>query len=93
MILISWSSDDGKDVDEDVDDVQVQVKGGEDVLFRGDGVLVFPAQHQLSVVDEVKGEQKSTDRGIHQGQGLGFGQEYHHDTWKQIIYIQQQNNR
>lgn len=61
LVLISRSSNDGENVDEDIDDVQVQVKGSEDVFFRGDGVLVFPAQHQLSVVDEVKGEQKSTE--------------------------------
>ena len=48
--------DDHEDVHEELDHVQVDVEGGEDVLLGGQRVLVLPAEHQLRVVDKVEGE-------------------------------------
>ena len=36
-----------EDVEEEVDDVQVEIEGGEDVLLRADAVLVAAAHHEL----------------------------------------------
>jgi len=47
--LITRTADQGQDIHEDVDDVQVEVEGSEDVLFGTDAVLVFAAHHQLRI--------------------------------------------
>ena len=41
-------ADDHEDVHEEVDDVQVDVEGGEDVLLGAQAVLVLPTHHQLA---------------------------------------------
>lgn len=58
-----------EDGQEDVDDVDVELYGGRDVLLRGDGVLLAP-HDLLGVVDQEHGEQER-----HQGRvdGLGDG--------------------
>ena len=43
-------ADDHEDVHEEVDHVQVDVEGGEDVLLGTQAVLVLPAHHQLGRV-------------------------------------------
>lgn len=53
--------DNAQDVDEQVDDVQVQVEGGKDVLLGRDGHLVSAAHHELRVVDEVQAEEHGTE--------------------------------
>ena len=47
-------TEDGEEIHEEVDDVQVEVQGGEDVLLGAEGVLVAPAHHQLGVVHDVQ---------------------------------------
>ena len=47
-------AEDGEEIHEEVDDVQVEVEGGEDVLLGAEGVLVAPAHHQLGVVHDVQ---------------------------------------
>ena len=49
-------AEDGEEIHEEVDDVQVEVQGGEDVLLGTEGVLVTPAYHQLGVVHDVQAE-------------------------------------
>ena len=61
-------ADNEENVSEEVDDVQVDVEGCEDVLLRTEGVLVFPAHHELSVVDDVKGEDESSNTAVAQHQ-------------------------
>ena len=62
MKLISTTTyaDNAEDISEEVDDVQVEVEGGENVLLGTERVLVFPAHHHLSVVDNVEGEDESS---------------------------------
>ena len=43
-------ADDHEDVHEEVDHVQVDVEGGEDVLLGTQAVLVLPTHHQLGRV-------------------------------------------
>lgn len=90
-VLVPTNTDDGQDVQEDVDDVQVQVEGCEDVLLGGDAVLVLAAHHQLRVVHQVDGEQQSAEGSVHEGHHLA-GADYHQDdTWNdshiyQLLY-------
>ena len=64
VCLIFGPPEDGEDVEEEVDDVQVEVEGGEDVLLRAEGVLVLPTQHDLRVVDQVEREDQTANRGV-----------------------------
>ena len=61
---ILWISKNREEVEEEVDDVQVEVEGREDVLLRTEGVLVFAAQHDLGVVDQVEGEDEAANSGV-----------------------------
>ena len=49
-------AEDGEDVHEQVDDVKVEVQGGEDVLLGAQGILMAPAYHQLGVVHDIQAE-------------------------------------
>ena len=49
-------AEDGEDVHEEVDDVKVEVQGGEDVLLGTQGILVFPTYHQLGVEHDKQAE-------------------------------------
>lgn len=49
---------DSEYVEEEIDDVEVQVDGGEDVFFRGQG-----GHHHLCVEDEEEAEQDGADEG------------------------------
>ena len=67
--LFLSSTKDGEEVKEEVDDVQVEVEGGEDVLLGAERVLVIAAEHDLGVVDDVQREDdrahcRVTDLGI-----------------------------
>jgi len=42
-----------QDEEEEVDDVQVEVEGCEDVLLRREGVLMLPSHHQLRVKHQI----------------------------------------
>ncbi len=53
MVLVAGGPNDGEDEEEQVDDVQVEVEGGEDVLLRGQRVLVLPPEHHLRVEHDV----------------------------------------
>jgi len=68
--LTARQSDDGQYVHEDVDDVQVEVEGGEDVLLRTDGVLMIATQHQLGIVYQVNGKEHRSEGGIDQSDHL-----------------------
>ena len=54
LCLAPAVAEDGEDVHEEVDDVQVEVEGGKDVLLGAEGILVAPPHHQLRVVDDVQ---------------------------------------
>ena len=62
-------SDDGEDVHEEVDDVQVEVQRGEHVLLGAERVLVAAPDHQLGVVHDVEAEDDCPDPGVNQVQG------------------------
>lgn len=49
--LVACFAQNGQNVNENVDDIQVDVEGGENVFFRRNRVLVVAADHQLRVVD------------------------------------------
>ena len=66
--LISAVSNDAENVHEEVDDVQVEVEGGEHVLLGAERVLVAAPHHQLSVVDDVEAEDDAADARIHKVQ-------------------------
>ena len=59
-----WTSKDLQEVEEQVDDVQVEVEGGKDVLLRAEAVLVLPPHHDLSVVDQVDRKDQATTSGV-----------------------------
>ena len=50
---LAAAADEREDAEEHVDDVEVEVEGGEDVLLGRQRVLVLPPQHHLRVEDEV----------------------------------------
>ena len=54
--LIPATSKYEEDVEEEVDDVQVEVQGGEHVLLGAERVLVAAPNHQLGVVHDVQAE-------------------------------------
>ena len=49
--LVTRATNYSQDVQEDVDNVQIEIQSREDILFRRDGVLVFPTEHQLGIED------------------------------------------
>ena len=55
-----------EDVSEEVDDVQVDVEGGEDVLLWAESVLVLPPHHELGVVHDIEGEDEGSDGSVAQ---------------------------
>ena len=62
-------ANDGEDVHEEVDDVQVEVQGGEHVLLGAERVLVAAPDHELRVVHDVQTEDDCPDPGVHEVQG------------------------
>ncbi len=59
MALVTGDgADDDEDVEEDVDDVEVEVEGGEDVVLGVDGQLVLAAHDQLRVEHQEQAEQE-----------------------------------
>ena len=62
-------SNNGQDVHEEVDDVQVEVQRGEHVLLGAERVLVAAPDHQLGVVHDVETEDDCPDPGVDQVQG------------------------
>jgi len=73
------SSDNHEDVHEEVDNVQIDVQSGKDVLLGAEGVLVLAPHHQLCVVDNVKREDEGAHRSISNHCPLCLGQESHND--------------
>jgi len=73
-------ADDHEDVHEEVDDVQVDVEGGEDVLLGAQAVLVLPTHHQLSVINDVKGEDERPGTPEPDHHPFGFREEHEHDA-------------
>ena len=63
--LVPAVSNDAENIHEEVDDVQVEVEGGEHVLLGAERVLVAAPHHQLSVVDDVEAEDDAADARIH----------------------------
>ena len=63
-MLISAPGKYEEDVEKEVDNVQVDIEGSEDVLLRTEGVLVFPAHHDLSVVDQIEREDEAAHSGV-----------------------------
>lgn len=62
--LTARVANDGEDVSEKIDHIQVDVEGGEDVFLRRDGVLVFAADHQLHVEHQVEAEEESAQARV-----------------------------
>ena len=60
LVIAPHGSHNHQDVHEQVDHVQVDVQGGEDVLLGAEGVLVTAAHHKLSVVHDVQGENQGS---------------------------------
>ncbi len=66
-----------QDGQEDVDHVDVELDGGEDVLLGGDGVLFAP-HDLLGVVDQEHREEEGHQSGVDGvGDRVGLGQEKH----------------
>ena len=63
-LIWSRSTHDHEDIHEEVDHVEVDVEGGEDVLLGVEGVLVVASHHQLSVVDQIEREDESSSRPV-----------------------------
>ena len=80
FLVASCGPDDEQNVHEQVDDVQIEVEGGEDVLFGVEGVLVLPAEHQLSVVDDEQGEDQRAESTVSDHGVLVVGDEDHDDA-------------
>merc|ERR1712113_799304 len=59
-----------KDVEEDVENVEVDGDGCENVLLGGDRVLVVATHHHLSIVDEIDGEDEDADAAVGEGEEL-----------------------
>ena len=64
VCLIFGPPEDGEDVEEEADDVQVEVEGGKDVLLRAERVLVLAPEHQLGVVHDVQREDDGPHRKV-----------------------------
>ena len=62
--LIPATSKYEEDVEEEVDNVQVDIEGSEDVFLRAESVLVFAAHHELCVVHNVEREDQSSDTAV-----------------------------
>lgn len=58
------SSNDGKNVEEDVDDVQVQVKSTKDVFLWTQGQFLV-AKQQLRIHGQETGEEQSPQSSVH----------------------------
>ena len=69
-----------EDEQEDVDDVEIESQGCEDVLLRRDGVLVVTSHHHLGVVDQVEGEDESSSSSVHHLEILVVGDEDHDEA-------------
>lgn len=74
LSLTSTIPDDRKNVSEDVDDVQVEGEGSEDILLRRDGELVVASNHELSVEHQIEGEEQGTHTRVHDVQDLEKGE-------------------
>ena len=59
-------TNDGEDVHEQVDDVQVEVQRGEHVLLGAERVLVAAPDHELRVVHDVQAEDDCPDPSVHE---------------------------
>ena len=64
LVITPNGSHNHQDVHEQVDHVQVDVQGGEDVFLGAEGVLVAAAHHQLGVIHDVQGENQGSGRSI-----------------------------
>ena len=65
MFISSFPSHQHEDVDEQVDDVQEDGQGSEDVVLWVVGVLVLANHHQLGVIDQEKDHGEGTHRPVH----------------------------
>lgn len=81
--LITRCSNNTQYVNEDVDDIKVEVQGSKNVLLRRDAVLVFSTHHHLSIIDEIKREEKSSTRCISNVGGLARYEGNHNAKDKQ----------
>merc|ERR1712242_498395 len=79
ILIAPDSSNKSEDIEEDVDDIQIQSLGCEDILLWGDGVLVAAPHHHLRVVHQVEGEEGGPGASVHHLHVLGVRDEDHHD--------------
>lgn len=57
-------------MDEQIDNIEIEVEDGENVLFRVDGVHVITAHHQLGVVDQIHGKDNGTQSTVYHYQQM-----------------------
>ena len=60
----SVSSKNSEEIKEKVDDIKVKVKSSKDILLRADGIFMISPNHDLSIIDDVEGENDSTSSRI-----------------------------
>lgn len=68
--LISGGANQSQDHQEEVDNVNVEIECGHDVVLGRDRVLVLAAEHELSVKDEIHGEDASSDGAVQDAHDL-----------------------
>mmetsp|Transcript_148713 Transcript_148713/g.386659 ORF Transcript_148713/g.386659 Transcript_148713/m.386659 type:complete len:219 (+) Transcript_148713:208-864(+) len=70
-------------VEEQVDDVQIQIHGGEHIFVNTEGDLVIPSKHQLSVVHDVEREKQDADEVV----------QHHRSTYRDAAHGQDRNDK
>ena len=82
----TWYADYEEDVPEEVDYVQIDVEGSEDVFLRTEGVGMISSHHQLGVVDQITGEYESSANTDPDHHLFGVGKEVKQEVGDDDIY-------
>ena len=60
----TFATKNGKNVQKDIDNIEVEIKSCKNIFLRGNGVLVLSTNHELRVVDEVQRKQHGPAGGV-----------------------------